>query len=209
MLVGSSVGRILAVRYLNWLHSCAETIVFPLQERDSLLDRPFLDLLFDLSDAHFGRYFWSPVPNETHSSELPPPFSEGGCQFWLVNYGGEFCRGCASTKRYGYCGLADMDAGASPNQHKNQLYFNTRRLYRCHAFGNHCKTHWKSMVLNLACVLVTWPIVVFSCCNMLHILPCTLKMLFRYVLASKPLLVRMSLCRLRSKRRLVTKQRCA
>ena len=82
------------------------------------------------------------------------PFYDGGCHCLLVNYGGEFCRGCASTKRYGYCWLADMDAGASPNQHKNQLYFYTRRLYRCHAFGNHCKTHWKSMVLNLACVLV-------------------------------------------------------
>ena len=27
------------------------------------------------------------------------------------------------------------------------------------------------MVLNLACVFVTWPIVVFSSCNMLHIFP--------------------------------------
>ena len=53
-----------------------------------------------------------------------------------------------------------MDGGASPNHYKHQLYFNTRRLYRCHAFGNNCKTQWKSMVLNLACVLVTCPIVV-------------------------------------------------
>ena len=64
-----------------------------------------------------------------------------------------------------------MDAGASPNQNKNQLYFNTRRLYRCHSFGNHYKTQWKSMVCNLACVFVTWPIVVFSSCNMLYIFP--------------------------------------
>ncbi len=36
-----------------------------------------------------------------------------------------------APKRYGYCGLADMGAGASPNQHKNQLYFNTRRFIEC------------------------------------------------------------------------------
>ena len=77
--------------------------------------------------------------------------------------------------------MADMDAGASPNQHKNRLYFNTRRLYRCHAFGNHCKTQWKSMVLNLACFLVTGPIVVFSSCNMLHIFP----MYFEHVVSCR------------------------
>ena len=157
----SIVGRLLVVRYFNWPHICAETIVFLLQERDSLLDRPSLDLLLISRTGTLETIF-------NHRSRAKPicsnwcvPFSEAGCQFWLVNYGREFCRGCASTKRNGHNGLADMDTGASPNQYKNQLYFNTRRLYRCHAFGNNSKTRWKSMVLNLACVLVTWPIVVF------------------------------------------------
>ena len=98
------------------------------------------------------------------------PFYEGGCQFWFVNYGNEFCHGCAFTRRYGYCGLADMGARAPQHQHKNQWYFNTGRLFRCHVFKNYCETQWKSMVCNLACVLAMWQIVVFGSCNILHIL---------------------------------------
>ena len=54
-----------------------------MQERDLLRDRPSLDLLFDLSDGHVGRYFRSPVPSETHSSQSTPLFPKQDASFDL------------------------------------------------------------------------------------------------------------------------------
>ena len=58
-----------------------------------------------------------------------------------------------------------------PKSIQKPIVFEHPSFYRCHVFKNNCKTQWKSLVFQLACVLAMWQIVVFSSCNLLHILP--------------------------------------
>ena len=137
------------------------------------------------------------------------PFSKAGCQFWLVNYGGEFCRGCASTKSMDIVSWGTWTPGLPQINTKTNCILTpvvcidaTRSKTIAKHHGN--QWFWIWHVFWWRDQLLFFRLAI--CCTYYQ---CILNMLFRAVLESKPHWVRMLLCCPCSRRLWLTKHQCA